>query len=403
MRLWLCGVACLQVGGSALAAAQESTTLHDALEIALRRNPDIVQATLRVDSAHGERRIARALPNPTYMGIPGTPYQYGVALPIDLSPERLYRTRAASHGESATRFAARDVIRQVTFSVREGFYDLLLADAVRRIAVEEREIIRQLLAADSVRLRAGDVPQRDVVKTELEFARAEAAVARADVAVRGARLVLQTLMGVPAPDTGFVIAGTLDSAPALTVPMDSVLPLSLANRPDLAAAEEQVDATHSLKSLATASLVPVPVVSLVYQNTPFESGLRYAFGVSLPVPLFYWNGGERQRANAGVAAADVGVRRVRVQIESDVALALAGFRSARVLAERYESGLLTKSTTALESTRFAYQQGAVSLLELLDAVRTFGETRSEYYAAEHDSWVAAYALSRAVGADVVRE
>ncbi|HYL20368.1 MAG TPA: TolC family protein [Gemmatimonadales bacterium] len=403
MRLRACCVACLLVGGSTLAAAQGSPTLHDVLEIALRRNPDIVQATLRVDSAHGERRIARALPNPTYMGIPGNPYQYGVALPIDVSPERLYRTRAASHGESATRFGGHDVIRQVTFNVREGFYDLLLADAQQRIALEERDIIRQLLVADSVRLRAGDVPQRDVVKTELEFARAEASVARADVAVRGARLVLQTLMGVMDPDTGFTIAGTLDSAPALTVPVDSILPLSLANRPDLAAAREQVDESHSLKSLATASLVPVPVVSVVYQNTPFESGLRYALGVTLPVPLLYWNGGERQRANAGVAAADAGVQRVRVQIESDVALALAGFRSARVLAERYESGLLAKSTTALESTRFAYQQGAVSLLELLDAVRTYGETRSEYYTAEHDSWVAAYALSRAAGADVVRE
>jgi len=74
-----------------------------------------------------------------------------------------------------------------------------------------------------------------------------------------------------------------------------------------------------------------------------------------------------------------------------------------VLAERYQAGLLAKSTTALESTRFAYQQGAVSLLEMLDAVRTYGDTRAEYYGAVHDAWVAAYALSRAVGADIVRE
>ncbi|HEV2750056.1 MAG TPA: TolC family protein [Gemmatimonadales bacterium] len=404
MKLWAYGVACLQVGVAAVRVGGGGPpTLRDVLEIALRRNPDIVQARLRVDSAHGERRIARALPNPTYTGIPGNPYQYGVSLPIDVSPERVYRTRAASQGEAATQFAGRDVIRQVTFNVQQGFYDLLLAAALRRIAVEEQDIFRQLLVADSVRLRAGDIPQRDVVKTELEVARAEAAVARADVAVRAAQLGLQALIGVPDPDTGFAIAGTLDSTPELTVPIDSLLPLSFANRPDLAAARAQVDESHSLKALATASLVPVPVVSVVYQNAPFESGLRYAFGVSLPVPLFYWNGGERQRATAGLEAADAGLQRVHLQIESDVALALAAFRSARVLAERYQSGLLAKSTTALESTRFAYQQGAASLLELLDAVRTYGDTRAEYYGAVHDSWVAAYALSRAVGADVVRE
>ncbi len=394
---------CLPIGTAAAQGTGRPPTLHDVLEIALRRNPDIVQARLRVDSAHGERRIARALPNPTYSGIPGNPYQYGVSLPIDLSPERLYRTRAASQGEAATQFVGRDVIRQVSFNVRAGFYDLLLADAQLQIAVEERDIFRQLLAADSVRLRAGDIPERDVVKTELEAARADAAVARADVAVHSARLGLQALMGVADPDTGFVVTGALESTPELTVPPDSLLALSLAHRPDLTAAQAQVDESHSLKSLATASLVPVPAVSVVYQHTPFESGLRYAFGVTLPVPLFYWNGGERQRATAGVAAADAGLNRLHVQIESDVALALAGFRSARVLAERYQAGLLAKSTTALESTRFAYQQGAVSLLEVLEAVRTYGDTRAEYYGAVHDAWIAAYALSRAVGADIVRE
>jgi cobalt-zinc-cadmium efflux system outer membrane protein len=131
--------------------------------------------------------------------------------------------------------------------------------------------------------------------------------------------------------------------------------------------------------------------------------LRYAFGVAVPVPLFYWNGGERQRANASVAAAEVAVQRTRVQIESDVAVAIGAFRSAQVLAERYQGGLLAKAAAALETSRFADRGGAISLLELLDAIRTYGDTRSEYYGSAHDYWVAAYALSRAVGLDIVRE
>jgi outer membrane protein, heavy metal efflux system len=406
---WLAGsgacvaVTFLQLGAIAGAAAQAPPTLAQVLEIALRRNPDIVQARLRVDSAHGERGIARALPNPTALGIPGNPYQYSVALPIDLTPERLYRTRAARQGQDATASGRRDVIRQVTFSVRQAFYDLLLADAQRQIALEQRDIFKQLLSADSVRLRAGDIPERDVVRSELEFARGEAALTRADAGVRAARLGLQVLMGVANADTGFTVTGELKAAPTLTTTADSLLPLALANRPDIAAAREQVDQSRSLKALATANLFPVPVLSVVYQHLPFESGLRYAFGVAVPVPLFYWNGGERERANAGLSAAEVTVQRNGIQIDADVTVALANFQSARVLAERYQAGLLEKAAAALESTRFAYQQGAVSLLELLDAIRTYGDTRSEYYGAVHDYWVAAYALSRAVGADIVSE
>ncbi len=381
----------------------DAPTLHDVLEIAWRRNPDILQAWLRVDSAHGERRIARALPNPSYTGIPGNPYQYGVALPIDLNLGRLYRTRAARQGEAATALARVDVVRQVTFNVRQAFYDLLLADAEREISSEELEIFRHVLVADSVRLQAGDLPQRDLVKSELEVARAEAALARADVVVRSNRLTLQAMMGLEHPDTEFTVTGQLDSAPQLTVSTDSLLPLALATRQDLASAREEVGQSRSLKSLTLADLVPVPVVSLIYQNTPFQSGLRYAFGVTVPVPLFDWNGGERQRANAGLEAAEVSEQRIRVEIESEVAVALGNFRSARVLADRYSSGLLAQSALALQSARFAYRQGAASFIELLDAIRTWGDTRAEYSEAVHDYWVAAYALSRATGADIVRE
>jgi outer membrane protein, heavy metal efflux system len=97
------------------------------------------------------------------------------------------------------------------------------------------------------------------------------------------------------------------------------------------------------------------------------------------------------------------VQRARVQIEADVAVAVGSFRSAQVLAERYQSGLLEQAAAALETSRFAYQHGAVSLLELLDAIRTYGDTRSEYYGAVHDYWVAAFALSRAVGEDILRD
>lgn len=398
--------AALVVLAGLLRAAQaqqpRAWTLDDVMTVALRQNPDLVTARLRVDSAQAERTIARALPNPTYFGIPGNPYQYSLSLPIDLGLERLYRTRAAARGADAAAFGRQDMNRQVAFNVRQGFYDLLLADAQRQIVLEQRDIFQQLLRADSVRLRAGDLPERDLVKSELEFARAEATLMRAAAGVRAVRLALQALMGVAQPDTGFTIAGALQSTPALTIPLDSLLPLALASRPDLAAAREQVDQSRSLKALAAASVFPVPAVSVVYQNTPFESGSRYAFGVAVPVPLFYWNGGERRRASAGLETAEVTARRTRVQIESDVAVAVGNFRSTQVLAERYQAGLLDKSAAALETARFAYQQGAASLLELLDAIRTYGDTRSEYYATIHDYWVAAYALSRGVGAEVVR-
>src|SRR6266481_1074858 len=139
----------LLLGGPVGLLAQSPPTLRDVLEIALRRNPDIVAARVHVDSAHGEQRIARAIPNPVVNSAPNQPWQYTVTLPLDVTPQRFLRTRAASRGAGAARSDAADIVRQVTFAVRQAFCDVLLAERQRGLARERRDIFRHLLVADS--------------------------------------------------------------------------------------------------------------------------------------------------------------------------------------------------------------------------------------------------------------
>jgi len=389
------------VAAPSLARAQQPTawTLGDVLALALRQNPDVVAARLAVDSARAEQGIARALPNPVYSVIPGTPFQQSVAATLDLGPQRIFRTQAAGRGTTATRLVLADVTRQVTFRVRQAFYDVLLADSLRAIARERRDIFRGLLAADSVRWQSGDVPERNVTKSELELAGAEADLARANAQAHAARLTLQTLLGSAAPDTAFAIAGTLAYEP-VQLPLDSLGPVALHGRPDVAAAEARIGQTASLKALATADLFPTPSVSVVHQSAaPFPNGSNYALGLSFTVPLFYWNGGERARAAAGEAAAAAADRAVRTQVAAELAVAVDSFRAGRDLATRYV-GLVVKAAAALETARFAYQSGATSQLDLLDAIRTYSDTRANYYSALRDYWVSLYALDRAVGMDL---
>ncbi|HEX9486281.1 MAG TPA: TolC family protein [Gemmatimonadales bacterium] len=389
------------VAPPSLARAQQPTawTLGDVVALALRQNPDVVAARLAVDSARAEQGIARALPNPVYSVIPGTPFQQSVAATLDLGPQRIFRTQAAGRGATATRLVLADVTRQVTFRVRQAFYDVLLADSLRAIARERRDIFGGLLAADSVRWQSGDVPERNVTKSELELAGAEADLARANAQAHAARLTLQTLLGSAAPDTAFAITGTLAYQPA-QLPLDSLGPIALHGRPDVAAAEARIGQTASLKALATADLFPTPSVSVVHQPTaPFPSGSNYALGLSFTVPLFSWNGGERARAAAGEAAAAAADRAVRTQVAAELAVAVDSFRAGRDLATRYV-GLVVKAAAALETARFAYQSGATSQLDLLDAIRTYSDTRANYYSALRDYWVSLYALDRAVGMDL---
>src|SRR2546426_11506977 len=119
----------LSVGAARPARAQQPAvwTLERVLAVALRQNADILTARLRVDSAHGEQQIARAIPNPVLNSAPNQPWQYTVTLPLDVTPLRFLRTRAAGRGAGAPRPAGPDVVRPVAFPGRPAFYDLMLA------------------------------------------------------------------------------------------------------------------------------------------------------------------------------------------------------------------------------------------------------------------------------------
>lgn len=372
--------------------------LAEAVATALRANPDILLARLRVDSSRAERTIAGAIPAFTASSIPQVPWQYTLSAPLDIGPQRWLRTHAAARGVVATEADAADVRRDVVFAVRTAFVDVLLAESLRALAVEERDLLQQVLAADSARQRAGDVPARDVVRAEVEFSRADAAATRAATQLHQARLALQLLMGRANPDTAFTIRGDLEFRP-VTLP-DSLLTLAYAARPDVRAADARIEASRSLGTLAAAALVPTPVATLVHQDgAAFQNGSTYALGLGLQLPLLYWNQGERERSRAGLEAAQVAARQARARVATDVAAALDGYRQARALAERYD-GLVTRAAEGLAASRYAYDAGAASFLDLIDAIRTYAAVRADDVTARHDYWVAVYAVSHASGVEV---
>ena len=381
-------------------------TLERVLAVALRQNADILTARLRVDSAHGEQQIARAIPNPVLNSAPNQPWQYTVTLPLDVTPLRFLRTRAAGRGADAARSDVADVVRQVSFAVRQAFYDLMLAERQRELASERREIFRQLLTADSTRLRSGDIAQRDVTRAEVEYARAEADLLRADAQLHAARLTLQLLMGVAAPDTGFAVTGELAYRP-VAIPVESLSAVAASLRPDVRAAQQRVAQSEALSTLAGRLWIPLPQVTFSHSSGPFDRGELFsngtanAVGFGFTMPFLYWNGGERERSRAGLQQAQVASRRVQAQVATDLAMALDAYRSARGLAERYEGGLLAQADSALEMARYAYRAGTASLIDLLDAIRTYADTRADYNIAVHDYWVAVYGLDRAVGKDLL--
>lgn len=380
----------------ARAGAQE-LTLRQAVDSALRHNPDLRIARDLADSARAETHIARALPNPQFAVVPGTPTQYSGTIAVDVGPQRTYRVRASDAGARAAHADVDEVTREVVLATVRAYYDVLLADARRAIVTDRRTIVRQLVTADSARVRAGEIPERALVRSVVELVRADADVARAGIDAESARLALQGMMGVASADTAMHLAGSLTGQiPVVdtTITVDEIL----ARRPDVAASRVREEQSATMQHLAASALVPVPQLSVVRQYAaPFESGRYYALGIGVEIPMLNGYRGQRERAAAAHVASVTARERVELQASREIRSAVAQYRAQRALVAQYESRVLDKVAQNVEATRYAYSRGATSLLELLDALRAQQDVTTDYYTALHDLRVAVSALEAAQG------
>ena len=65
--------------------------------------------------------------------------------------------------------------------------------------------------------------------------------------------------------------------------------------------------------------------------------------------------------------------------------------------EHYDNGLLRQAAEVMEGKSYSYQRGEVSLLEVLDAQRTYDEVQAQYIETLFNFSVALVELERAVG------
>jgi cobalt-zinc-cadmium efflux system outer membrane protein len=306
--------------------------------------------------------------------------------------------RASGLGARAVEADIRDNARQLTLAVQRSFYDVLLADAIRDIVRVRRGIVQQVAAADSARVRAGDLPERALIRTQVELLRTEADFARAGVNAQTSRLVLEGLMGASVGDTSLRVAGDLRYQDVVLPDTGTSLLSRLANRPDITASRTREAQSHEAQQLARSTVFPVPQFSVVRQFTaPFESGSYTSLGISFEVPVMNLYAGQRERASAGVRSAEYLRRRVETQAVREARAALAELSAQRTLVGRYEAGVITKVRENVAATRYAYERGAASLLDVLDALRAQQDVMTDYSTALRDYWVAARAAQAALG------
>jgi len=260
------------------------------------------------------------------------------------------------------------------------------------------------------RWRAGAISEGEVLRVEVAMLEARQEVTRSRQAVEEARAALAFLLGARGRVPGFRLDPHL---PLFAVPpalagadTDALVRRALAHRPDLSSARSRRDRASAALSAAERRRFPDVVLSV--QGNGQGTGQQaitpptLTFNLALVPPLLYAYRGEIEGARAELRSEELTVARTEATVLQEVATAATGFRHARERIEVSQSTLLDRARRARDLVLLQYRKGAASLVEYLDAERTFIAESGSHLRNLADYWIAVFALEGALAEDLRR-
>jgi cobalt-zinc-cadmium efflux system outer membrane protein len=118
---------------------------------------------------------------------------------------------------------------------------------------------------------------------------------------------------------------------------------------------------------------------------------------SIQLPIFDRNQGEIARTRYAITQAQELEKAANDQVLTDVRDAYEGVRTNDQVVQLYRSGYLDVAQKNRDISEYAYKRGAVSLLDFLDAERSYRATQLAYRQALASYLAAVEQLREAVG------
>jgi cobalt-zinc-cadmium efflux system outer membrane protein len=389
-------------------------TVEEAVETALRQNPEIKTRAQERDTAQGALLQTRAYPNPDldlavetdrfFAGDGEGRRSVGITQTIVTAGKRRHRQDNARLGVTVVEQTIEDAKRQLIAEVMEAFYRLLFTQEHLKFAREQIDLADRLVALSEGRFREGFAPEMDVTLAKVDYhTRLQEAVGLEQDLV-DARAALNTLMG-QAVDEPVAAQGTLLAAPVLMKKHSSLQEEALGRRPDLRALTIEFERAAGEVALVRAERVPDLAVSLdvTEERTVFDApGLSdrdrlLGVKLSIPIPLFDRKRGELMAAQSRLRQAESERAALRARIAQEVHVAFARIASAEERLHHFENDVVPLAKNNLDLTRQAYEQGLAGILQIMEAQRRFAETQLGYLGAQYEHQVALVALERDIG------
>ena len=389
--------------------------LPELIQGVLARNPELVAARKQWEAATNRITQARSLDDPILSiqlwNVP-QPFKatqadntiFGLSQNLPFPGKLGLKGEVASRSADMTEQAVHAKERELVARLKRAYYDLFLMQKTIQIHHEQVELLRQFFEIANTKFRAGKGSQADVLKAQVELSLLQQQLPVLEQRRKTAGAMLNTLLD---RDPSLPL-GLAQEPPPLPIdqPLDDLHRLALNDRPELKAAELDVQRSEQSRALAQRQYYPdFNVAFQRFQNYQANDG--FGAYVAMSIPFAFWT---KPKYDAGVqeAAAAVSVAQAqqhtlenltRFQVDD----LLAKLRATDQVATLYRTTILPQAEQSLESARVGYRVGKGSFLDLIDAQRTWRGFQQEYFKAIVDRQHRLAELEQVVGITLDRQ
>ena len=276
----------------------------------------------------------------------------------------------------------------------------MLAKSTLDLAQQDLQSFSQVVEVNRQRVQAGDLAQADFYKISLQKLQFEQDVSAAQVGLVQARATLRQLVGFDTVAENVDAVGDLAHT-TQTLNLDDLKRQALDARPDLQEARSNVTLAKSTLTLQQSNAKQDVSGGIDYLRNDVGPYSSLNVGASIDLPIHDRNQGNIAKSEVQVRQASESEQAAEYLVLTDVTSAYAGWQTADQIVKVYESGYLDQARQSLDISQYVFQRGAGSLLDLLDAERTYRDTQLGYRQALAAYMTSVAQLNLAVGRQVL--
>ena len=402
----------LSMTGIVKAQQKELLSFDEYLSMVGKKNLTYAAQKYNVSMAEASIQTANMFPDPQ-LDMEGSNngvsknmgYTYGSSLgwTLELGGKRRARVDLAKNQSELSRIVLLDFFRNLRADASLGYVEALKSKALLDVQQDSYKNMLQLSKSDSIRYRLGTISLVTSKQSKLEAASLLNSVYQAESTEQQAITALSVFLS-DNKLTGRDVDGDFNAFNR-DFGIEDLLTQALNERADLLAAKQNTQVAKSQINLERANRkIDLGLTAGVSHNTtatneiaPSPAVNAVKLGVSIPLKF-------SNNRNAGLKIAEMAhsqsqleYQQVEQSIRAEVMQAYQQYIATQKQVKQFHNGMLTEAKNILDGIIYSYKRGESSILEVLNAQRTYNDVRKDYYQALADNATALIELERKTG------